>query len=224
MINIHPSLIPSFCGKGFYGLKVHDKEIIKETLINPVEAREAKLEKPQTIHQNYPMPDLPEVLDGFNDLDEAGLKKFIEKYGLAMDLADIEFLQNYFKNEEKRDPRITEVRVIDTYWSDHCRHTTFNTIIEDAYIKPEYIKETYENYLELRKKLYINRPDKKITLMDLGTIGAKALKASGKLKDMDGEWFLLPRGRSGLQTSVLLCRSLLYPGAKCDAAGGVCAH
>ena len=166
-------------------LSDHDKEIIKETLINPVEAREAKLEKPQTIHQNYPMPDLPEVLDGFNDLDEAGLKKFIEKYGLAMDLADIEFLQNYFKNEEKRDPRITEVRVIDTYWSDHCRHTTFNTIIEDADIKPEYIKETYENYLELRKKLYINRPDKKITLMDLGTIGAKALKASGKLKDMD---------------------------------------
>ncbi len=162
-----------------------EKEVIKKTLINPVEAREAKLEKPETIHQNYPMPELPEVLEGFNDLNEEGLQKFIDQYGLAMDLADIEFLQNYFKNEEKRNPRITEVRVIDTYWSDHCRHTTFNTIIEDADIKPEYIKETYQNYLELRKKLYVNRPDKKITLMDLGTIGAKALKASGKLKDMD---------------------------------------
>ena len=166
-------------------LSDQDKKTIKETLINPVEAREAKLSKPETIHQNYPMPDLPEVLDGFNQLDEAGLQQFIDKYGLAMDLADISFLQNYFKNEEKRDPRITEVRVIDTYWSDHCRHTTFNTIIEDVDIKPEYIQETYQDYLELRKKLYINRPDKKITLMDLGTIGAKALKASGKLKDMD---------------------------------------
>ena len=162
-----------------------EKGTIKTTLINPVEAREATLEKPSTIHQNYATPELPEVLDGFNDLDEAGLQDFINKYGLAMDLADIEFLQNYFKNEEKRNPRITEVRVIDTYWSDHCRHTTFNTIIEDVDIQPEYIQETYQNYLELRKKLYINRPDKKITLMDLGTIGAKALKASGKLKDMD---------------------------------------
>ncbi len=166
-------------------LNDHDKGVIKETLINPVEAREAQLQKPLSIHQTYPLPPLPEVLDGFNELDEAGLQKFIDSYGLAMDLGDIEFLQNYFKKEEKRDPRITEVRVIDTYWSDHCRHTTFNTIIEDADIKPEYIKETYQNYLELRKKLYVNRPDKKITLMDLGTIGAKALKAAGKLKDMD---------------------------------------
>lgn len=166
-------------------LSGHDKEVIKETLINPVEAREASLAKPETIQQKYALPPLPEVLDGFNDLDEAGLQKFIDDHGLAMDLGDIEFLQNYFKNQEKRDPRITEVRVIDTYWSDHCRHTTFNTILEDVDIKPEYIKETYQNYLELRKKLYINRPDKKITLMDLGTIGAKALKASGKLKDMD---------------------------------------
>jgi len=162
-----------------------DKKVIKKTLINPVEAREAKLEKPEIIHQNYPMPELPEVLEGFNDLSDDGLQKFIDQYGLAMDLADIQFLQNYFKNEEMRNPRITEVRVIDTYWSDHCRHTTFNTIIEDAMIQPAYIKETYQDYLKLREKLYINRPDKKITLMDLGTIGAKALKASGMLKDMD---------------------------------------
>jgi phosphoribosylformylglycinamidine synthase len=162
-----------------------DKEEIRKTLINPVESREASLEKPATISQKYEKPDLPEILTGFNELDEAGLRRFIDDYGLAMDLADIQFLQNYFKNEEKRDPRITEVRVIDTYWSDHCRHTTFNTIINEADIRPEYIRETYKDYLELRKTLYVNRPDKKITLMDLGTIGAKALKAAGKLKDLD---------------------------------------
>ena len=162
-----------------------EKEKIKETLINPVEAREAVLAKPATIKTAYEKPALPEVLTGFNELDEAGLQKFIDDKGLAMDLADIEFLQNYFKNTEKRDPRITEVRVIDTYWSDHCRHTTFNTIIDDVDIQPEYVKETYKDYLELRKKLYVNRPDKKITLMDLATIGAKALKAAGKLNDLD---------------------------------------
>ena len=158
---------------------------IKETLINPVEAREAALEKPETIRQTYAKPEPVAVLEGFNGLDEAGLAKFIADYGLAMDLDDIKFCQLYFKDEEKRDPTITEIRMIDTYWSDHCRHTTFGTVIEEADIQPEYIKETYKNYLELRKKLYAGRSDKPVTLMDLATIGTKVLKAAGKMHDLD---------------------------------------
>lgn len=162
-----------------------DKKKIKETLINPVEAREATLEKPETIVQSYPKPDLPKVMEGFVNLDEAGLKELHDSLGLAMDEADLAFLQDYFKNTEKRNPTITEVRVIDTYWSDHCRHTTFNTILEDIHIEPEYIQETFHNYLELRKKVYAGKKEKPISLWDLATIGAKALKQSGKLKDMD---------------------------------------
>lgn len=126
------------------------------------------MEKPATIKQNYAKPDPVAVLDGFNDLDREGLDEFIKQYGLAMDLDDIAFCQQYFKNEEKRCPTITEIRMIDTYWSDHCRHTTFGTIIEDVDIQPDYIRETYENYLELRKTLYAGRNDKPVTLMDLG--------------------------------------------------------
>ena len=166
-------------------LSDEEKHKIKETLINPVEAREAAMEKPATIKQNYAKPDPVAVLDGFNELDEQGLADFIKQYGLAMDLDDIKFCQQYFKDEEKRCPTITEIRMIDTYWSDHCRHTTFSTIIEDANIQPEYIKETYENYLELRKKLYAGRSDKPVTLMDLATIGTKVLKAAGKMHDLD---------------------------------------
>ena len=162
-----------------------EKAKIKETLINPVEAREAALEKPETIHQNYSEPELPAVLDGFISLDEEGLKEFMNANGLAMDLADIKFLQAYFRDEEKRDPRITEVKVIDTYWSDHCRHTTFNTIVENVDIEPEYVKNAYNDYLALRDVVYAGRTPKPVTLMDLGTIGAKALKKAGKLKDLD---------------------------------------
>ncbi len=162
-----------------------EKAKIKETLINPVEAREAALEKPETIRQSFEEPELPEILEGFIGLDEEGLKEFMNAQGLAMDLADIKFLQAYFRDEEKRDPRITEVKVIDTYWSDHCRHTTFNTIVEDVQIEPEYIKDTYNEYLALRDVVYAGRTPKPVTLMDLGTIGAKALKKAGKLKDLD---------------------------------------
>lgn len=162
-----------------------DKEIIKKTLINPVEAREAALEKPETIHQTYEKPELPEILDGFIDLDEAGLEKFRNDLGLAMDLADIAFLQKYFKNEEKRNPRITEIKVIDTYWSDHCRHTTFNTIINNVDIQDEQIKKSYDEYLDLREEVYQGKTKKPLSLWDLATIGAKALKKSGKLKDLD---------------------------------------
>ena len=166
-------------------LTEEDKEKIKKTLINPVEAREASLEKPETIHQNYEKPALPEILDGFIDLDEAGLEAFRSENGLAMDLADIKFLQDYFKNEEKRDPRITEIKVIDTYWSDHCRHTTFNTIINNVDIKDENIKKAYDAYLDLRKEVYAGKTEKPLSLWDLATIGVKALKKDGKLKDLD---------------------------------------
>ncbi len=161
------------------------KEVVRKTLINPVEAREASLAKPETIHQHHEKPALPEILTGFNELDEAGLKQFLADNGLAMDLADITFLQSYFKNEEKRDPRITEIKVIDTYWSDHCRHTTFNTIIEDTKIDQDYILDAYHDYMALRDVVYAGRTPKPVTLMDLGTIGAKALKKAGKLKDLD---------------------------------------
>ena len=162
-----------------------DKARIRDTLINPVEAREAALAKPDTIRQNYPKPELPKVLEGFREMGEEARKAFCSDMGLAMDMADLTFLQDYFKNEEKRDPTITEVRVIDTYWSDHCRHTTFNTILEDIDIEPEYIRKTYENYLELRKKIYAGKNAKPVSLWDLATIGAKALKKSGALKDLD---------------------------------------
>lgn len=162
-----------------------DKEKIRKSLINPVEAREASLEKPETIKDSYEKPDLPPVLDGFTALDEEGLKQFLSDNGLAMDLADIKFLQSYFRDEEKRDPRITEIKVIDTYWSDHCRHTTFNTILNDIEIEDEDVREMYDNYLEYRKVVYAGRKEKPVTLMDLGTIGAKILKKAGKLNDLD---------------------------------------
>lgn len=162
-----------------------DKQIIEKTLINPVEARKASMEKPETILQTYETPALPEILEGFIALDEEGLEAFRQENGLAMDLADIKFLQAYFKNEEKRDPRITEIKVIDTYWSDHCRHTTFNTIINDVDIQDENIQQAYDEYLELRKEVYANKEAKPISLWDLATIGAKALKKAGKIKDLD---------------------------------------
>ena len=160
-----------------------DRKRIEETLINPVEARKAKLSKPETIRQSYPHPELPMIVEGFRELDEAGLEAFLHQYGLAMDLADIRFLQKYFIEEEKRDPRITEIKVVDTYWSDHCRHTTFGTIIDHVDIEPAYAAEVYDEYLDLRK--HVLKKDKPVTLMDLATIGVKALKQSGRLNDLD---------------------------------------
>ena len=162
-----------------------EKEKISHALINPVEARLASMEKPETIVDTYAKPELPEVLVGFTQYSEEELSTFIKEKGLAMDLADVKFLQAYFRDEEKRDPRITEVMVIDTYWSDHCRHTTFNTIIDNVDIEPGYIKEAYDAYLDLRKEVYAGRTPKPVTLMDLGTIGAKYLKKKGILKDLD---------------------------------------
>ena len=162
-----------------------EKKLIEETLINPVEARIASLEKPETIIMSFETPELPPVIDGFIELDEEGLKKFLKEHGLAMDLEDLKFMQEYFQKIECRNPTITEVRVIDTYWSDHCRHTTFHTVIDDVEIQPEYVKDTYLNYLNLRNHIYEGRTPKPVCLMDLGTIGAKALKKYGKLTDLD---------------------------------------
>ncbi len=164
-----------------------DLEQIKAYLINPVECRQAALDKPETLSMQYPVPDAVAVLDGFTALDEAGLSAVLSQYGLAMDLEDLKFLQTYFRDKEQRDPTITEVRVVDTYWSDHCRHTTFSTHIDDVEIADPMIRETYNAYLALRREVFGEEKAAKrpITLMDLGTIGAKALKKEGLLPELD---------------------------------------
>ncbi len=158
-------------------------ERLKHYLINPVESREASLETFRTLDTVYDIPETVETLEGFIRLNEAGLNAFLKEFGLAMDLDDIRFCQDYFRNTEKRDPTITEIRMIDTYWSDHCRHTTFLTNIQKAEIPTDYIRSTYEQYLADRKAL--GRADKPLTLMDLATMGARKLKADGKLPDLD---------------------------------------
>ena len=157
-------------------------EEIKKYVINPVEAREASLEKKDTLKMEYPIPSSVAVLDGFNELDEEGLKKFIEEKGLAMDLGDIRFCQDYFRGEH-RDPTITEIRMIDTYWSDHCRHTTFGTILDDVQIDDAVVQEAFDRYMAMREDL--GRTKKPRCMMDLATIGAKELKKQGILKNLD---------------------------------------
>ena len=155
---------------------------IKKYVINPVEAREASLEEKATLKMEHPVPTAVAVLDGFNQLDEEGLKTFIEEKGLAMDLGDIRFCQEYFRSE-KRDPTITEIRMIDTYWSDHCRHTTFGTILDDVQIDDEVVQAAFDRYMAMRADL--GRENKPRCLMDLATIGAKELKKQGILKNLD---------------------------------------
>ena len=154
---------------------------IKKYVINPVEAREAALELPETLTLQYEIPSEVATLDGFLALDRAGLEKFVRDYGLAMDADDIAFCQDYFKGEH-RDPTITEIRMIDTYWSDHCRHTTFNTTIDSVKFEDTLLQETYEDYLATRRALGRTKP---INLMDIGTLAAKYLRASGKLDKLD---------------------------------------
>ncbi len=157
---------------------------IKHYLINPVESREASLEKPETLAVEYAIPRTVETLDGFTKLDKKGLEDFIHQYGLAMDYDDILCCQNYFAGVEKRDPTITEIRMIDTYWSDHCRHTTFSTHIDSVEIGTDYIQQAYQEYLTLHETLYPGK-ERPITLMDLATIGAKTLRKNGILNDLD---------------------------------------
>ena len=156
---------------------------LKSYIINPVESREASLETVKTLDTNYDIPTTVEELEGFINLNAFGLHAFVDKFGLAMDYDDIKFCQDYFRNEEKRNPTITEIRMIDTYWSDHCRHTTFLTNVENVNIDTPYIKDTYDMYVNVRKEL--GRTDKPMTLMDLATIAARKLKADGKLPDLD---------------------------------------
>ena len=172
--------------KGYVISGVSDEELacIKAHLINPVESMEASMELPKTLHTPFDVPADVAVLEGFCELDQQGLQEFIDQYGLAMDLGDITFCQKYFKETEKRTPTITEIRMIDTYWSDHCRHTTFSTNIEQVDIESDYVKDAYNEYLELRKTLHAGK-NKPMTLMDLATIGAKALKKKGLLSALD---------------------------------------
>ena len=165
-----------------YG-ELSDKEIceIKKYVINPVEAREASIEKPETLVMKYDVPTEVAVLDGFISLDEKGLEDLISKLGLAMDKGDIKFCQDYFASE-KRDPTITEIRMIDTYWSDHCRHTTFLTVIDDVMFEDELLQRAYDEYIAVRRELGRTKP---VCLMDIATIAARYLKANGKLDKLD---------------------------------------
>ncbi|OPJ57528.1 phosphoribosylformylglycinamidine synthase [Clostridium oryzae] len=161
---------------------------IKDYYINPVDSREASLDKPEKLEENYELPQSVEILEGFIDLDLDGLKSLYKSLNLAMSFDDIKLCQHYFKNEEKRNPSITEIRVLDTYWSDHCRHTTFQTEIQSVKIDEgrfnKAIEESYKKYLDSHLSVYPkkNRP---VTLMDLATIAMKHLKKQGKLKNLD---------------------------------------
>nr|MBQ5811924.1 phosphoribosylformylglycinamidine synthase [Clostridia bacterium] len=165
-----------------YG-KLTDEEIskIKKHVINPVEAREASLEEYETLVTEYVIPETVKTLDGFIGLSEAELAQFVADYGLAMDLDDIKFCQQYFISEQ-RDPTITEIRMIDTYWSDHCRHTTFNTNIDSVVFEDELLQKTYDEYLAARKACNRTKP---VNLMDIGTIACRYLKSQGLLPKLD---------------------------------------
>ncbi len=154
---------------------------IKKYVINPVEAREASRELPQTLAVRGTAPTAVRVLDGFTKLDRQGLDNFIAEYGLAMDSDDIAFCRDYFRSE-KRDPTITEIRMIDTYWSDHCRHTTFLTVIDSVRFEDPLLEETYNAYLKTRETLGRTKP---ICLMDIATLAVKALRKAGKLDKLD---------------------------------------
>ena len=154
---------------------------IKKSVINPVECREASLELPATLKTDYDIPETVDTLDGFLKLDEKGLADFVNQYGLAMDCDDIAFCQAYFQ-KEGRDPTITEIRMIDTYWSDHCRHTTFLTTIDNVTFEDELLQRAYDDYIATRKELGRTKP---INLMDIGTLAAKYLKKIGKLDKLD---------------------------------------
>jgi len=160
-----------------------DFDRIAEYCVNPVESRIAGADKPATLLDEIVRPENVAVLDGFIALSEVGLREFIENYGLAMDFEDIKFCQAYF-NSENRNPTITEIRMIDTYWSDHCRHTTFLTSLDNVEIEDEFIKSVYDGYLATRREVYKDR-EKPICLMDIATIAMKELRSQGKLENFD---------------------------------------
>lgn len=169
-------------------LSQQDYEKILHFLINPVETRQASLEKPQTLVQSYPVPPDVACIEGFTQMPIDKLQELMNEMGFAMSLDDLAFCQEYFRDLEERDPTLTELRMIDTYWSDHCRHTTFLTQIEEAKFSEnavgQKIKGVYEDYLATRKKVYGDR-DKDICLMDIATLAMKYLKSTGDLDNLD---------------------------------------
>ena len=165
-----------------YGnLSDSDLAAIQKYVINPVEARLASAEKPETLKAEYTVPTTVQTLDGFRQLDEDGLRRFLADYALAMDLDDLRFCRDYFTSE-KRDPTITEIRMIDTYWSDHCRHTTFLTTIDGVQFEDALLQKAYEDYLQTREQLGRTKPQ---NLMDIATLAAKYLRRQGLLEKLD---------------------------------------
>ncbi len=165
-----------------YGkLTAEDIEAIKKYVINPVESREATLDEFDTLVAEYDIPTSVEVVDGFISMDDTALANMVSSLGLSMDIDDIRFCRDYFKTED-RDPTITEIRMIDTYWSDHCRHTTFLTTVDSVKFEDEQIEKAYNDYLDARKELGRTKP---VNLMDIGTLAAKLLKKQGKLDKLD---------------------------------------
>ena len=166
-----------------------DFERIKAYCINPVDSRETDETVPETLVTKFDEPEDVKIFDGFKDMPEAELKTLYDSLGLAMTFKDFLHIQNYFLHEEKRDPSMTEIRVLDTYWSDHCRHTTFLTELknvtfeEGEYTKP--IKDTFDAYKEAHTEMYNGRDDKFVSLMDIALLAMKKLRAEGKLEDME---------------------------------------
>lgn len=171
--------------------RISDEEFdrIKTYCINPVDSRETGLEKPETLQRDYPEAPDVKIMEGMTSMSNEELKELYESLDLAMTMADFRMIQEYFAETEKRDPTITEIRVLDTYWSDHCRHTTFSTELKNITFEDGYYKEpmetTLQSYLDTRSELYKDRDDKYVCLMDLALMGMKKLKADGKLTDME---------------------------------------
>ncbi|MCF0141569.1 MAG: phosphoribosylformylglycinamidine synthase, partial [Mogibacterium sp.] len=173
------------CAKVYavYGeVSLSEIDAIKKYIINPVETREAELGMPETLEMQYEVPSEVAVLEGFREMEGFPFFNFIEDYGLAMDEADLNVCQEYFKSED-RDPNINEIRMIDTYWSDHCRHTTFGTVIENVSFEDELLQKSFNHYMQVRKDL--GREHKPVCLMDLATISVKYLKTKGLLDKLD---------------------------------------
>ena len=166
-------------------ISTEDLEKIKKYIINPVDSRECTLEKLKTVKDEHPEPKDVAIVEGFISMTEEDSKEFYDKYGFAMDIEDLKFCQKYFRDKEKRDPTMTEMKMIDTYWSDHCRHTTFLSKIDKVEINWNLANKIYEDYKKSREYVYDGKKAKDICLMDVATIAVKELKKKGMLKDLD---------------------------------------
>ena len=171
--------------------ELSDEELdrIKNYCINPVDSRECEFAKPDTLVTEYDEPRDVAIIDGFKDMEETELKSLYDSLGLAVTFNDFKHIQNYYRGEENRDPSMTEIKVLDTYWSDHCRHTTFSTELKDVtFTEGDYrepIETTYQSYLDTMEEMYKGRDDKYVCLMDIALMGMKKLKMAGKLEDME---------------------------------------